>query len=76
MTLLIFSLLGGGYYKKSSMRIIIRIEVHSTNSDCMHGRRNKKGYRTVKGNVLNDDKTFTAVKSKKCYRQFCMKVKQ
>lgn len=40
MTLLIFSLLGGG---------------------CVHGRRNKKGYRTVKGKVLNDDKTVTAI---------------
>ena len=41
------------------MRVIIRIEIHSTNnySDCAHGRRNKKGYRTVKGKVLNDDKT-------------------
>lgn len=27
MTLLIFSLLGGGYYKRSSMRIIIRVEI-------------------------------------------------
>lgn len=76
MTLLIFSLLGGGYYKRSSMRLTIRIEMHSTNSDCVHGRSNKKGYRTVKGKVLNDDKTVTAVKSKKCYRQFYMKVKQ